>query len=51
MSAATMRRSGAVQARSVSWLFGRRLTWRSHVKAATAAGRSQNRHLMRGGRA
>ena len=32
-------------------LFRRRLTWRSHVKAAHAAGRSQNRQLMRGGRA
>jgi hypothetical protein len=32
-------------------LFRCRLTWRSHVKAAPAAGRNQNRQLMRGGRA
>jgi hypothetical protein len=32
-------------------LFRRRPTWRSHVKAAHAAGRSQNRQLVRGGRA
>jgi hypothetical protein len=38
-------------ARSEGWLFRRRLTSRSDVKRAQRAGRSQNRQLMRGGRA
>ena len=37
-------------ARSDGGLFRRRLTSRSDVKGASAAGRSQNRPLMRGGR-
>jgi hypothetical protein len=38
-------------ARSDGWLFRRRLTSRGDVKRAPRAGRSQNRQLMRGGRA
>jgi hypothetical protein len=38
-------------ARSAGGRFGGALTWRSHVKAAPAAGAYQNRQLMRGGRA
>ncbi len=37
-------------ARSASRLLRCRLTWRSQVKAAPAAGRNHNRQLMRGGR-
>ena len=37
--------------RSVGGLFRRRLTSRSDVKGAQRPGRSQNRTLMRGGRA
>ena len=37
--------------RSTGALFRRRLTSRSDVKHAQRAGRSQNRALMRGGRA
>jgi hypothetical protein len=39
-----------VPTRSVGGRFRRRLTSRSDVKAVTAAGRNQNRQLMRGGR-
>jgi len=45
----TMRSMGSV--RSTGVLFRRRLTSRSDVKCAQRAGRSQNRALMRGGRA
>jgi len=38
-------------ARSAGGLFRRRLTSHSDVKRAQRAGRSQNRSLMRGGRA
>jgi len=38
-------------ARSVGGLFRRRLMSRSDVKRTQCAGRSQNRQLMRGGRA
>ncbi len=41
----------AAAARSAGWLLRCRRTWRSHVKAAPAAGRNQNRQLMRRGRA
>jgi hypothetical protein len=34
-----------------SWLFRRRLTSHGDVKRTQCAGRSQNRQLMRGGRA
>jgi hypothetical protein len=37
-------------ARSAGIRFRRRLIWRSHVKPAQRACRSQNRQLMRGGR-
>ncbi len=40
-----------VPTRSVGGRFRCRLTSRSDVKAAPAAGRNQNRQLMRGGRA
>ena len=48
MSAVTLRVMAPT--RSVGGLFRRRLTSRSDVKAAPAAGRSQNRQWMRGGR-
>jgi hypothetical protein len=51
MSAVFERSESAVSARSGGWLFRRRLTLRSDVKRAQRAGRSQNRQLMRGGRA
>ena len=48
MSAMTI--LGMALTRSVGGRFRRRLISRSDVKAASAAGRSQNRQLMRGGR-
>jgi len=51
MSAAFERSENAVSARSAGWLFRRRLMSRSDVKRTSCAGRSQNRQLMRGGRA
>jgi len=49
----TMARSVSVceRVQRATCLLRCRLTWRSHVKAAHAAGRNQNRQLMRGGRA
>ena len=49
----TIARSASVRERvqRAMCLFRRRLTWRSDVKARAARGRSQNRQLMRGGRA
>ncbi len=51
MSGATMRSMGGTPTRSVGGRFRRRLTSRSDVKRTQCAGRSQNRALMRGGRA
>jgi len=51
MSTVFERGEGAVSARRDDWLFRRRLMSRSDVKRAERAGRSQNRQLMRGGRA
>ena len=51
MSAVFERSDNAVSARSDGWLFRRRLMSRSDVKRTQCAGRSQNRQLMRGGRA
>ena len=42
--------TGMVPTRSGGGLFRRRLTSLCDVKAAPAAGRNQNRQLMRGGR-
>ena len=49
MSAVTLRVMAPT--RSVVGLFRRRLISRSDVKRTPCAGRSQNRQLMRGGRA
>lgn len=51
MSAVIARSAVAAPARSAGGPFRRRLTSRSDVKRAPASGRSQNRPLMRGGRA
>ena len=45
------RSESAVSARRDDWLFRRRLMSRSDVKRTSCAGHSQNRQLMRGGRA
>ena len=42
--------AGTAWARGARGLFRRRLMSRSDVKRTARAGRSQNRHLMRGGR-
>ncbi len=51
MSAVSERSADMASARSDGSLFRRRLTSRSDAKRAQRAGRSQNRQLMRGGRA
>jgi len=51
MTAMLKRSAGTASARSAEGLFRRRLMSRSDVKRTTCAGRSQNRQLMRGGRA
>jgi len=51
MIAVFVRSSNAATARSAGRLFRRRLMSRSDVKCAQRTGRSQNRQLMRGGRA
>ena len=51
MSAVLKRSAGTASARNDGWGFRRRLMSRSDVKRTQCAGRSQNRHLMRGGRA
>ena len=51
MSAMTMRSMGVASVRSAGVLFRQRLTSRSDVKRAQRACRSQNRMLMREGRA
>ena len=51
MSAVAERSADMAQARSGWGRFRRRLMSRSDVKRAQHAGRSQNRQLMRGGRA
>jgi hypothetical protein len=51
MSAVSERIADTASARSDGWLFRRRLISRSDVERAQRAGRSQNRQLMRGGRA
>jgi len=51
MSAVIVRSAIAASTRSAGGLFRRRLMSRSDVKRAQRACRSQNRQLMRGGRA
>ena len=51
MSAVAERSAGMAQLRSGCGPFRRRLTSRSDVKRTQCACRSQNRHLLRGGRA
>ena len=51
MSAVLERSANMAQARSDCGPFRRRLMSRSDVKRTQCAGRSQNRQLMRGGRA
>ena len=51
MSAVIVRSTVAAPAHRAGGPFRRRLTSRSDVKRAGASGHSQNRQLMRGGRA
>ena len=51
MSAVAERSAAMAQGRSGCGRFRRRLMSRSDVKRTKCAGRSQNRQLMRGGRA
>jgi len=51
MSAVFVRSANAAAAHSAGGLFRRRLMSRSDVKCAQRTCRSQNRQLMRGGRA
>ena len=51
MNAVLKRSANTARARSARGLFRRRLMSRSDVKRTQCAGRSQNRQLMRGGRA
>ena len=51
MTATALRAGEAVRVQRTGGLFRRRLLSRSDVKRVQRAGRSQNRQLMRGGRA
>jgi hypothetical protein len=51
MSAVNVRRTITAPAQGPGGAFRRRLTSHGDVKRANASGRSQNRQLMRGGRA